>query len=73
MGGLSASVIRIPYGNNDGSGLYTLPDFGIIMPYIHPVIEIAVPCVFGLVVVCAAATVFALKFKNSHKRKQKDK
>ena len=73
MGGLSASVIRIPYGNNDGSGLYTLPDFGIIMPYIHPVIEIAVPCVFGLVVVCAAATVFALKYKNSHKRKQKDK
>lgn len=34
ISGYSISVIRIPYGSNDGSGVYELPTMDIISPYI---------------------------------------
>lgn len=71
-GSLSVSVIRIPYGDNDGSSLYELPDMGIIMPYVHIVIEIAVPCTLALIIVVSAAAVLISKRKRRVKKSKSE-
>lgn len=43
--GLSVNVLRIPYDEESENNLYTLPSFGVITPYIHPAIEVTIPCV----------------------------
>lgn len=78
--GLSINVIRIPYGQNDGSALYTLPETEIVTPYIHIVIQIAFPCALGLVLVITTISVLINKHiinkrnqKINAKKENKDK
>ncbi len=72
--GLSVNVIRIPYGENDGKALYTLPETPIVTPYIHIVIQIAVPCAVTLVLIITAVSVIVNKYvMNKRSRKAKEK
>ena len=71
-GGYSVSVIRIPYGDNDGSSLYTLPDMGIIVPYISPAITIAVPSVIGFIALVAGVCILTVRILHHKKQKEYD-
>ncbi len=74
VGSYSVSVIRIPYGDNDGSELFKLPEsIGIISPFIHPALEIAIPCVLGLLVVITGAAVLIVRIKHNRKIKKAKK
>lgn len=72
LGSLSVGVLRIPYGNNDGSALYELPETGLITPYIHPAITIAIPCALGLLIIVTAAVILAVRIKNHKKEKMEN-
>lgn len=64
LGSLSAGVIRIPYGDNDGSALYELPEVGLISPYIHSAITIAIPCLLGLLIAVTVLSIIVVRIKN---------
>lgn len=68
----SVNVIRIPYGNNDGTDLYKLPEIGIISPFIHPAIEIAVPGVLGLIILLTGGIILLVRVIH-HKKVRKNK
>lgn len=72
MNSHSISVIRIPYGENDGSALYTLPETDVISPYMHPAISIVVPCVLGVLVVGVGVVILVVRIKHHKKAKKKD-
>lgn len=69
--GLSVNVIRIPYGENDASSLYTLPEIGIVTPFIHPAFKIAIPCGIMLLLIITGIAVLANRY--SIKKRQKNK
>lgn len=71
MNSYSISVIRIPYGENDGSALYTLPEMEVVSPYMHPAISIVVPCVLGVLVVGTGVAILIVRVKH-HKKSKKD-
>lgn len=66
MGSYSISVVRIPYDKNDGSTLYELPETDIISPYIHPMVEYAVPI---MLVVLIFITGVVILFVRIHRHK----
>lgn len=70
--GMSVNVIRIPYGDNDGTSLYSLKDYGIIIPYVHPLIETVIPSVLGIIVLVTCITIFASKYKQRKANKKKE-
>ena len=71
------TVLRIAYGDNDGTSFYTLPDFIGTMTstttnYLPPAIKIGVPCaVAGAVAIIAAIIGIALKIKKNKAKKNK--
>lgn len=67
----SVNVIRITYGDNDGSTLYQLPEDvpQQVSGYLPPALRIAIPCVIGVVVAGAVIAVIAVKISNKKKRK----
>lgn len=72
MNSYSVSVIRIPYGENDGSALYTLPEMDVVSPYMHPAISIVVPCVLAVLVVGVGVVILVVRIKHHKKAKKKD-
>lgn len=69
------TVLRIAYGNNDGSQFYHLPEFidGMSKPikYYPPAVKIGVPCgVAAGVVIITAAAVVLIVIKKKHNRKE---
>lgn len=67
----SVNVIRITYGDNDGSTLYQLPEDipQQVSGYLPPALRVAIPCVIGVVVAGAVIAVIAVKISNRKKRK----
>lgn len=71
MGSYSISVVRIPYGDNDGTTLYQLPETDIVAPYMHPMVEYAVP-IFLTVLVFITGVIILLVRINRHKTVRKE-
>jgi alpha-L-arabinofuranosidase len=75
LGKYDVTILRVAYGSNDGSSLYTLPDFISTMTtdtttYYPPAVKIGVPCgiVGGIVIIGAVtAIVIVIKKKKSEK------
>lgn len=75
LGKYDVTILRVAYGSNDGSSLYTLPDFISTMTtdtttYYPPAVKIGVPCgIVGGVVIIGAVTaiVIVIKKKKSEK------
>ncbi|MCC8072724.1 MAG: hypothetical protein LIO62_01160 [Clostridiales bacterium] len=69
------TVIRVAYGDNDGSSLYTLPDFIETIPsatkYYPPAIRIGVPCGIAAAVVVIILIIVIIKLVKKHKAKKK--
>lgn len=68
----SVNVIRIAYGDNDGSNLYTLPDS---VPtetslYLPPALKVAIPCVAAAIVVAIVAAIIISKVVKKKKAKK---
>lgn len=66
----SVNVIRIAYGDSDGSALYQLPED---LPqaqsgYLPPALRVAIPCVIGGIVAAAVIAVITVKIINKKKR-----
>ncbi len=72
MKGLSVNVVRIPYGDNDGTSLYKLKDYGIVIPYVHPIIEVVIPSVLGIIVLATGVTILVSKYKQRKRNKKKE-
>lgn len=71
MGSYSISVIRIPYGDNDGKSLYELPETDIVAPYMHPMVEYAVPIVLTALVLVTGIVILFVRI-NRHKAVRKE-
>ncbi len=71
MGSYSISVVRIPYGKNDGSALYELPETDIVSPYMHPMVEYAVPIVLTALIVITGVVILFVRI-NRHKTVRKE-
>ena len=71
MGSYSISVVRIPYGNNDGKALYELPETDIISPYMHPMVEYAVPIVLTVLVAITGVAILLVRI-NRHRTVRKE-
>lgn len=69
--GLSVNVIRIPYGENDASSLYVLPEIGIVTPFIHSAFKVAIPCTITLLLVVTGVVVLINRY--SLKKREKNK
>ena len=71
MGSYSISVIRIPYDKNDGSELFELPETDIVSPYMHPMVEYAVPIILTVLVVITGVVILFVRI-NRHKAVRKE-
>lgn len=71
--GLSVNVIRVPYGKNDGTNLYVLPETGLVTPYIHIAIKIAIPCVIMVLLVITGIVVLINRHSIRKKYAEKKK
>ena len=71
MGSYSISVVRIPYDKNDGSALYQLPETDIVSPYMHPMVEYAVPIVLTALVAITGIIILLVRI-NRHKTVRKE-
>lgn len=71
MGSYSISVVRIPYGNNDGKALYELPETDIVSPYMHPMVEYAVPIVLTVLVAITGVAILLVRI-NRHRTVRKE-
>ncbi len=71
------TVIRVAYGNNDGFGLYTLPEFIDTMTtdtsgYLPTALKVAVPCAAAAVIIAAAGAVIISVIIKKNKAKRND-
>ena len=71
MGSYSISVVRIPYGNNDGAKLYQLPEMDIVAPYMHPMVEYAVPIALTVLVAITGIVILLVRISR-HKTVKKE-
>lgn len=55
--GLSVNVIRIPYGEGSESGLYVLPEIGVVTPFIHSAFKVAIPCAISFLLIVTGIAV----------------
>lgn len=69
--GFSVNVIRIPYGGGNGAKLYTLPEIGIVTPFIHSAFKVAIPCVITFLLVVTGIAVVLNRY--SLKKREKNK
>ena len=67
----SVNVIRIAYGSNDGSTLYTLPDgTPQASAYLPLALKIAIPCTAGVIIVAViSAAVISKQIKKRKKNR----
>lgn len=71
MGSYSISVVRIPYSKNDGSKLYQLPEMDIVSPYMHPMVEYAVPIFLTALILVTGVVILFVRI-NRHKTVRKE-
>ncbi len=71
MGSYSISVVRIPYGGNDGTKLYQLPETDIVSPYMHPMVEYAVPIALTVLVAITGIVILLVRISR-HKTVRKE-
>mgnify|MGYP003292477444 CR=1 FL=1 len=71
MGSYSISVVRIPYSKNDGSKLYHLPEMDIVSPYMHPMVEYAVPIILTALILVTGVVILFVRI-NRHKTVRKE-
>lgn len=71
MGSYSISVVRIPYSKNDGSKLYQLPEMDIVSPYMHPMVEYAVPIILTALILVTGVVILFVRI-NRHKAVRKE-
>ena len=71
MGSYSISVVRIPYSKNDGSKLYQLPEMDIVSPYMHPMVEYAVPIILIVLILITGIVILFVRI-NRHKAVKKE-
>ncbi|MBR5202405.1 MAG: hypothetical protein IKW45_03985 [Clostridia bacterium] len=71
MGSYSISVVRIPYSKNDGTNLYQLPEMDIVSPYMHPMVEYAMPIVLIALVLITGVVILFVRI-NRHKAVRKE-
>lgn len=69
--GLSVNVIRIPYGEENPTELYVLPEIGIVTPFIHSAFKVAIPC--GIIVLLVITGITVLINRYTIKRRVKNK
>lgn len=69
--GLSVNVIRIPYGENDESDLYVLPETGIVKPFIPTAFKVAIPCVIMLLLIVTGLAVLVNRYSLKKRAKNK--
>lgn len=60
----SISVVRIPYGSNDGSTLFKLPKTDLIVPYIPQNIYVVVSCVLVAFVLVTGLVILITRLKH---------
>lgn len=78
MGKYDVTVLRVAYGNNDGSAFYTLPGFIDTMTadttsYLPDAVKIGVPCgIAGGAVIIVAAIVIAVSIKKKKSKKNEN-
>ncbi len=70
VGGYSINVIRIPYGTNDGSKLFDLPETDLIVPFIPSFIGIIISCVMIASIFITGAVILLVRLRH-HKRIKK--
>lgn len=69
--GLSVNVIRIPYGENNAAELYTLPEIGIVTPFIHSAFVLVIPCIITFLLVLTGAAVLINRYSIKKRAKNK--
>lgn len=69
--GLSVNVIRIPYG--DTAKLYTLPEIGIVTPFIHSAFKVAIPCVITFLLAVTGIAVVLNRYLLKKREKKQSK
>lgn len=72
MGSYSISVVRIPYDTNDGTALYELPETDIVAPYIHPMVEYALPVSLVVLVLITGVIILLVRIRR-HKMVREEK
>ena len=61
VGTYSVNVVRIPYGKNNGKGLYELPEHDIVSPYIHPAAENALPIMLVAIIFITGVVILGVR------------
>ncbi len=67
--GYSVNVIRIPYGINDGTKLFSLPETELIVPYIPSSVYAGISCVIVAFVLITGAIILLTRVKHHKKIK----
>ena len=67
----SVSVIRIPYGNNNGNSLYRLPLMEITTPYLPDTVWVVISAILAAGVVATGIVILGVRIKH-HKEIEKD-
>lgn len=63
-GSYSVSVIRIPYGENDGAELYKLPLTEATTPYLPPVVWVVISAIMVAFVLVTGAVILGVRIKH---------
>lgn len=73
VGSYSVSVIRIPYGENDGSELYKLPLTEATTPYLPPVVWVVISALMVAFVFGTGAVILGVRIKHHKEIKKENK
>ncbi len=71
-GSYSIGVIRIPYGKNNGNGVYNLPDYDVTTPYLPPIVWIVVSSVMAIGVVLTGIVILIVRIAHHRDLKKKE-
>lgn len=71
MGSYSISVVRIPYDKNDDSSLYELPETDIVSPYMHPMVQYALPLTMTVLIFITGIVILGVRIRH-HKTVRKE-
>ncbi len=71
-GSYSVSVIRIPYGKNNGNGVYNLPEYGVTTPYLPPIVWIVISAVMAAGVVITGIIILVVRIAQHKELRKKE-
>lgn len=72
IGSYSINVVRIPYDTNDGTSLYELPETDIVSPYMHPMVEYALPITLVALIFITGVIILFVRIRH-HKSVREEK